>query len=758
MALLTVNERKAIFKQLGFGDYNEKSIKAFQKQYMLRKSDCDGVYGPNTDNTLRTVFYTLKYTKNFKPEEFRCECGGKYCCGYPDYMKPAELIHIQSIRDHYKRPIIVTCGLRCKTWNSKLGGSIQNSLHMKGLAIDFYQSGVTDTLANRKASIKWIKKQPNHHYTYGNGINSYGSSVSAPYMGNALHTDTNDNVKPSHPEWKEPIKDPIANLANEYAYPTNSDKANYKNGSPTAAYNLGLNKAYPDRSKWGTATRKGASCDVFVGVCVRNSGVDKNFPRGLKEQITYLAKSANFKEVSASTSTAKDGDIIIYTKNSGGGHICIVCGGKIKEAAHESYYPKTTDTLKARLSTSGKNWVKVYRAVEKKEDPKSYKVIDVSDWQSQIDWAKVKADGVVGAIIRYADGNTLDKRFAENMKNAKANGLHVGSYIFSRAKTKAEAEAEATRLFNACKPYSPDMPLYIDLEVSTLSKYANTVAQAFLNKMKALGGRGGVYANLNWWNNYLVDTAKNYSSNPFWIAQYNSTMDYKPASKMGMWQYSSSGKVDGISGKVDMDKCYIPYWETAPKIPEQPQKTEKQKMVENAVAWCKKIAADNRYHYVKWKSKDKQTHLCPICSKVDYAKDPDHFGWNCIGGAFAVWHHGMGLPSKCNCGVIANEVGEKIWSAKTDADALAIARKHVGINDIKVIRNGKNNVPKSQWEPGDICMRFNGEKYIHTYFYMGNGKVFESTGSSGKIPRDNQVRIKDYKNYTARIIVRYIGK
>ena len=206
MVLLTVNERKAIFKQLGCGEYNEKSIKAFQKKYMLRKSDCDGVYGPNTDNTLRTVFYTLKYTKNFKPEEFRCECHGKYCCGYPSYMKPAELIHIQAIRDHWKKPVIVTCGLRCKTWNSKLGGSIQNSLHMKGLAIDFYQQGVTDTLKNRKASIKWIKKQPNHHYTYGNGINSYGRSISAPYMGNALHTDTNDNVKPVHPEWNEPEK------------------------------------------------------------------------------------------------------------------------------------------------------------------------------------------------------------------------------------------------------------------------------------------------------------------------------------------------------------------------------------------------------------------------------------------------------------------------------------------------------------------------------------------------------------------------
>ena len=68
---------------------------------------------------------------------------------------------------------------------------------------------------------------------------------------------------------------------------------------------------------------------------------------------------------------------------------------------------------------------------------KYYNVIDVSDWQGSIDWNKVKAVGIVGAIIRYADGDVLDKRFAENMKNAKAAGLHIGSYIFSRAKTKA---------------------------------------------------------------------------------------------------------------------------------------------------------------------------------------------------------------------------------------------------------------------------------------------------------------------------------
>lgn len=405
MALLTLDQRKAIFKELGL-EYNEATIKALQSKYMLRKKDADGIYGTNTDNMLRTVWNTLRLTKNFKPEEFRCDCGGRHCCGFPSYMKANELKHIQAIRDHWGRPITVTQGLRCKGRNKELKGSAVNSGHMYGRAIDFYQKGVTDTLANRKASIKWIKKQFAHKYSYGNGIDSSGYKYNAPYMGNCLHTETTGDNMAEIPKYKE-----------EEVKPT--------------------------------------------------------------------------KPV--------------------------------------------------------------------------YKVIDVSDWQDKIDWNKVKADGVVGAIIRYADGTTLDKRFQENMVNAKAAGLHIGSYIFSRAKTKAEAEAEAERLFNACKPYDLDMPLYIDLEVSSLSKYADTVAAAFLNKMAALGARGGVYANLNWWNHYLTGTAKNYSASPFWIAQYNDTMDYKPADRMGMWQYTSSGKVDGINGKVDMDKCYVAYWNTHQK-------------------------------------------------------------------------------------------------------------------------------------------------------------------------------------------------
>lgn len=180
----------------------------------------------------------------------------------------------------------------------------------------------------------------------------------------------------------------------------------------------------------------------------------------------------------------------------------------------------------------------------------------------------------------------------------------------------------------------------------------------------------------------------------------------------------------------------------------------KETWVDKANAWAKKIAADNSYHYVKWTSKDAKTHECPICHNHPKGK---YHGWNCIGFAFAVWHHGGGLPCKCSDGVIANKIWENILNAKTDAEALAIARKHVGLKDLEIIRN-KKGVPKSQWKAGDILGQFKNGKYFHTMYYMGNGQIAESTGASGKTPVNNQIRIKPYSNKSACVIVRYVGK
>ena len=144
----------------------------------------------------------------------------------------------------------------------------------------------------------------------------------------------------------------LAEKANEFAYSTNTKDANYPSGKPKAAYKTALYKAYPNLKSKTSAAAKGASCDVFVGTCVRSAGIDPNFPRGLSP--SYLAKSDKFKLVKVTASTIQNGDIIVTSK-----HICIAYGGKIKEASNGDFYPKTTNTLSKRLGASG---AKVYRA------------------------------------------------------------------------------------------------------------------------------------------------------------------------------------------------------------------------------------------------------------------------------------------------------------------------------------------------------------------------------------------------------------
>lgn len=193
MALLPVATRKKYFNKLGLGEYNEENIRKLQKKY-LRPKDVDGIYGTDTDNLLRHVF-NCSLVKNFKPEEFRCPCGK--CTGYPTRMKQVELNHIQTIRDHYGKPMKITSGLRCKVENKRVGG-VSNSGHLTGYAVDFYMEGVTDTVPNRNKALSYIKTLPNHKFTYGaHMVDSDGAYREASGMGNAMHTETKKPVAQS---------------------------------------------------------------------------------------------------------------------------------------------------------------------------------------------------------------------------------------------------------------------------------------------------------------------------------------------------------------------------------------------------------------------------------------------------------------------------------------------------------------------------------------------------------------------------------
>lgn len=188
--ILKIETREKYFKELGLGEYNKDNILKLQKKYFTNPKEWDGVYGVKTDILLKHVYNIFKYTKNFRPEEFRCGCGGRFCTGYPDYLKKNEAKHLQTIRDHYKAPVQITSGLRCEIFNNSLRGSSKNSGHLKGKAADIYIRDKCNSLNNRKRIIEYIKNLPKHKWSYCNGYSSAGTTPYAPGMGRAIHTET----------------------------------------------------------------------------------------------------------------------------------------------------------------------------------------------------------------------------------------------------------------------------------------------------------------------------------------------------------------------------------------------------------------------------------------------------------------------------------------------------------------------------------------------------------------------------------------
>lgn len=130
----------------------------------------------------------------------------------------------------------------------------------------------------------------------------------------------------------------ILDMAKKCAWPygTAKSKYAYPKGSATAEFKKAINKAYPDRSKWGAQTRAGASCDVFVGTVIRASGVDTKFPRGLDGVLKHMKGNSKWQLTAAKNESAmKPGDVVYQEYKGNGGHIYIYLGGgKIANAHH----------------------------------------------------------------------------------------------------------------------------------------------------------------------------------------------------------------------------------------------------------------------------------------------------------------------------------------------------------------------------------------------------------------------------------------
>lgn len=204
-------------------------------------------------------------------------------------------------------------------------------------------------------------------------------------------------------------------------------------------------------------------------------------------------------------------------------------------------------------------------AMPRKDKNMELKGIDVSSWQGKPDWAKVSNSGIKFAILRIHQKSGTDASFEHNYKGCKSNGILIGGYKYSYALTSAQAIEEAENVISVLGGRGLDFPVFYDLEWAqqrSLGKQAiENIAVAFLTRIKKAGYKAGIYCNLDWYNNVLSDALKQYDC---WIARYpaddNGTVQtrLKPLAGVG-WQYSSKGKVSGISGNVDMDVFYKDY-------------------------------------------------------------------------------------------------------------------------------------------------------------------------------------------------------
>ena len=191
-----------------------------------------------------------------------------------------------------------------------------------------------------------------------------------------------------------------------------------------------------------------------------------------------------------------------------------------------------------------------------------YKGIDVSKWQGDIDWAKVKAYGVQFAMLRCgtgANGGSKDKFFEQNYKQARENRISLGAYYYTYAKNVDQAKKDADNVIEWIKGKEFEYPIVFDIEDNTQASLGKTktsaIIKAFCEKIEKAGYYVMVYANKDWLENRIDEEVK--TKYDIWLAQWSSKPTYK--GNYGIWQYTSKGKVNGISGNVDMDYAFKNY-------------------------------------------------------------------------------------------------------------------------------------------------------------------------------------------------------
>lgn len=186
--------------------------------------------------------------------------------------------------------------------------------------------------------------------------------------------------------------------------------------------------------------------------------------------------------------------------------------------------------------------------------------IDVSNHRGLIDWSKAK-NHIDFAIIKAGYGkecNQVDAQFENNYKGCKANNIPCGVFWYSYATTVFEAIQEAKVCLETIKGKQFEFPIYYDVEEPRIFNSGQTseIVKAFCSELESRGYWVGIYASKSHLETYFSEEVRRKYA--VWVAHYGvNKTSYK--GQYGMWQYSDKGSVEGVSGNVDLDECYINY-------------------------------------------------------------------------------------------------------------------------------------------------------------------------------------------------------
>ena len=349
------------------------------------------------------------------------------------------------------------------------------------------------------------------------------------------------------------------------------------------------------------------------------------------------------------------------------------------------------------------------------------KGIDVSSYQNKPDWGKVRRSGIQVAMLRITQRFGIDSSFEHNFVGCKENGIRVGVYKFSYALSTTEIIKEAEGVIQTLAGRGIDFPVWLDLEWSEQRKLSKTLLsdmiKAFRKVIVSAGYQFGIYCNVDWYDNVIPEDCKNYD---FWVARYPAGDDgelverLRPSFGVG-WQYSSKGKVSGISGGVDMNVFYKDYSEN--REPVNVSKIEKATQIMEAWEKDNSHGYDQIYRWGERGDYDCSSAIIQACENA-------------------------GIPVKTN------------------------GATYTGNMYSVFIRTGFKDVTSSvNLLTGDGLKRCDVllNKRYHTAMYIGDGKEVEASinekgKATGGAPGDQtgkEFLIRSYRNYPWDCVLRY---